>query len=85
MTQKISAFYTRKFHPQAYTLIDTDSREIKALWVHFSDGTVAKLPESKLPKGRFNLRFDPNKVQIRECKDLFNEMFIDTSYADSYG
>jgi hypothetical protein len=55
LTQKISAFYTRKWQNKLPYLQDNDSRRVMAVWVHYADGRVEKVPFSQLPTEHFSL------------------------------
>lgn len=81
----ISAFYTQEYRDSAQTLQDTKYRHIRAMWVHFADGTLAKVPDATLPNEGFSFKFDAEKIPIRKCQDIFNFSPPDTSYADSFG
>jgi hypothetical protein len=85
MEKKITAFYTRKWRDSAKTLRDTQNRQIRAMWVHFADGSVAKVPDAKLPNEGFSFKFDAEKIPIRKCQDIFNFNPPDTSYTDTFG
>lgn len=85
MEKAITAFYTKRWRDSAQTLKDTEYRHVRAMWVHFADGTLAKVPDAKLPGDGFSFKFDAEKIPIRKCQDIFNFSPPDTSYADSFG
>ncbi|MNK85623.1 hypothetical protein D3C87_1055080 [compost metagenome] len=85
MEKDITVFYTKRWRDSAQTLKDTEYRHVRAMWVHFADGTLAKVPDSKLPNNGFSFKFDAEKIPIRKCQDIFNFSAPDTSYADSFG
>jgi hypothetical protein len=85
MEKDITVFYTRRWRDSAQTLKDTEYRHVRAVWVHFADGSLAKVPEEKLPNDGFSFKFDAEKIPVRKCQDIFNFTVPQPSYADSFG
>lgn len=61
-----------KQNVEVVTMTDTSERHLRGVWMHFADGSVEKVPDSKLPQESFQFDFDSARVPVKTCSDLFN-------------
>lgn len=83
LTQKISRFYTRKWQDKLPYLQDNYSRRVTAVWVHFTDGRVEKVPLSKLPTKNFTLE-SQEAEQKRFGLDFSPSDYLDLEQLEDY-
>jgi hypothetical protein len=77
MSQRISGHFTNSWKDELPYLQDNQRRRITAVWVHFADGRVEKVPISQLPKESFSFISNEENSRISEAANKRAKAYMD--------